>query len=372
MLLGPLALASLGFVQDPAPQAVPAPPPPPSIWDRLSLYADGRLRWESTFDQPAGAEDRHRGRMRFRVGGFYQMLEKLRMEARLSTASPGGDANNPHWDFGDGGEGFSGAEVVLDRFYVDYTGVEDFDLKTGKFPHAFALPPVYSELMWDLDVHPAGFAEIWDPKALGSGADFDVRAVQYIAVESGTEDDPSMFGLQGNLTFKPEDPLKLQLSASYSHWSSLNAGAGVFGNQGNTDVTGDFAILEGFVAATYEGGPLGRTTGFIEGMDNVADDLGEEAGLALGAQLGKAGKKDDRNVFAVYYDLEANAVFSPVAQDDTPIPGTGIGTGMDGWIFGGQWFMSDLLAFRLWALTSDANASDDPFRIRFDFDFKIK
>ena len=180
--------------------------------------------------------------------------------------------------------------------------------------------------------------------------------------------------MQGNLSLKTSDKTKLQLSASYSDWSSLGAAATDLGadNQGNTDVTGDFAILEAFVAGTYEGGPLERTTAFVQGMKNRDDEAGEDTGVALGAQLGKSGKQGDRNVFAVWYDLDANSVFSPVAQDDTPITGTGIGTGMDGLILGGQYFVTDNLSIKLWGLTSDADADEDPVRFRLDLEFKVK
>ncbi|HTF90892.1 MAG TPA: putative porin [Planctomycetota bacterium] len=342
-----------------------------SIFKRLSFYSDGRLRGESTYDQPSG-EDRHRGRLRLRVGALYDVTEDVRLEARLSTAAPGSDANNPHWDFGDGADGFSGADIVLDRFYLNWKPCAWVDLRSGKFPHAFASPPVFGEFMWDADVHPAGVAGIWSHKGEGSGPSYDLRAVEYIAVENGSDSDPSMFGVQANLNLKASEQLALQLSTSYSHWSSLGAGATVLGNQGNTDVAGDFGIIEGFVAATYEGGPLQRHTAFVQAMHNADDEDDEDNGFAAGLQLGKSGKQGNANVFGVWYDLDANSVYSPVAQDDTPIPGTGIGTGMEGLIVGVQYFLTDNLSFKLWVLTSDADATEDPWRLRFDIDFRIR
>ncbi len=363
----PAIIACLLAFQDPGVDAAD------SIWKRLSFYSDGRMRAESTFDQPNG-HDRHRGRMRLRVGSLYDVTENVRAEARLSTAAPNDDANNPHWDFGDGAGGFSGSEVKLDRFNVAWATDEDVTLRVGKFAHAFASPPIMGEFVWDNDVNPAGVAAVWDPKASESGTDFDLRAVEYVAVESSSDSEPTMFGVQGNVSLKTSAKTRVELSASYSDWSSLGAAASDLAadNQGNTDVTGDFAILEAFVAGTYEGGPLERTTAFVQGMKNRDDEANEDTGVALGAQLGRSGKMGDRNLFAVWYDLDANCVFSPVAQDDTPITGTGIGTGMDGVILGGQYFVTDNLSIKLWALTSDADAADDPLRIRLDLDFKIK
>jgi hypothetical protein len=342
-----------------------------SIWKRLSFYADGRIRGESTYDQTNG-EDRHRGRMRFRVGALYDVTEDVRAEMRVSTAAPGGDANNPYWDFGDGSEGFSGADLVLDRFYLNWKARKSLDLRAGKFGHAFATPPVYGEFQWDADVQPSGLAAIWAAPSTDSKTSFDLRAVEYVAVENGGDSDPAMTGIQANLTLHPAQDWKLQLSSSYSHWSSLDAGTSVIVNQGNTDVAGDFGILESFVAATFEGGPLGRSSGFVQAMENVVDDDSESFGVALGFQLGKAGKKSNFNVFGVWYDLDANSVYSPVAQDDTPIPGTGTGDGMSGVMLGCQYFLADNLSIKLWALTSDADTTDNPYRIRLDIDFKIQ
>src|SRR5262245_45237073 len=101
-----------------------------SIWDRLQFYANGRLRGEATrdaVDAGSGAEipDRYRGRMRVRIGAKYQLDEDIMVEARLSTASDPVDANNPHWDFGDGADGFSGATVVMDRYFLDWNAGSD-------------------------------------------------------------------------------------------------------------------------------------------------------------------------------------------------------------------------------------------------------
>jgi len=365
MLVWTLLLCALP--QDPSGASAPQPPPPDSIWDRLSIYANGRIRMESTFDQPNG-EDRHRGRMRFRLGANYDVTEDVRAEARLSTASDGGDANNPHWDFGDGAEGFNGADLVLDRFYLNWTARSSLDLRAGKFPHAFSKPPVFGELVWDDDVHPSGVAAVFAP----DGGAYDLRAVEYVAVELGDDSDPSMFGVQGNVYFDTTADSRLQLSGSYSSWSSLGPGAGVLSNQGNTDVTGDFGVLEAFAGWTLEGGPLGKTQAFAQYLYNEQDDTGEDTGYAFGAKCGPSGHERDLNVFATWYDLDANAVFSPPAQDDTPIPGTGVGTGMQGVIAGFQYFIADNLSVKLWGLTSDADAAEDPYRVRLDFDFTVK
>ena len=342
-----------------------------SIWNRLRFSADGRLRAESTFDQTNGV-DRHRGRMRFRVGADYDLMPDVKLGARISTLSDGRDANNPHWDFGDG-DGFSGAELGLDRFFLEWKVCEAVALTGGKFAHPFTRPPVLRELAWDDDVQPAGVAAVWKPTTSGKFG-FDLRAVHAVATEvnnsGGSGADPAMTGLQANATWKASETASLSLGTSYSHWSNLDdlAAADI---QGNTPDAEHFAIWDTYLAATLRGGPLHQTTVFGQYFNNVDDESGEDCGFALGVQLGKSSKKDDWNVFAAYYDLEANAVFSPVSQDDAPIAGTGLGDGVEGMVLGGQYFVADNVSLKLWVLTSDAGASEDPYRVRFDIDFRL-
>jgi len=345
-----------------------AAPAPSSPWDKLKVQANGRLRGESTFDQLSD-EDRHRGRIRARLAAEYPLTDRIKVGARLTTQSDGDDANNPHWDFGDGADGFTAANIALDRAFLEWKALDELKLTGGKAAHVFSRPPVAGEFAWDEDVQPAGIGAVWSPAPSGS-LRFDVRAAAYVAEENGSADDPAMVGAQANLWFDASASTQVQIASSLSDWSSL--GESLAGNQGNIDVTGDFAIWDTFAAVTWKDGPMGGLTGFAQLLQNVdADDSDEDSGFALGVQLGRSKQKGDFNVFAAYYDLDADAVFSPVAQDDTPIAGTGTGEGMEGVVFGGQYVLNEAVSLKLWVLTSDADDVEDPYRVRFDIDFKI-
>ena len=173
--------------------------------------------------------------MRFRLGAKYQLTEELKAEARLSTTSDGHDANNPHWDFGDG-DGFNGADVALDRFYLDWMAMDELDVRAGKQPHAFKQPPIYGEFLWDNDIQPSGVAALWTPETDGD-AKFDVRAAGYVATEVADDADPKMLGVQGNVVVPIEDELQVNGSVALYDWDDLEDGVTVAGNQGNTDVT---------------------------------------------------------------------------------------------------------------------------------------
>lgn len=344
-----------------------------SLWTRLRFSADGRVRGESTFDQLNG-EDRHRGRLRLRVGGEYDIHEKVRAGARLTTLSDGRDANNPHWDFGDGEDGFSGAELGLDRLYLDWRAAEKLTLSGGKFGHVYTRPPVTRELAWDDDVQPAGVAAVWAPKREGD-IDYDLRAIYAVAQEINASDgsgaDPAMAGIQANLYLKLGDATKAQLASSYSDWSSLG-NFSEFPGSGNTAAAEGFAIWDSYLALTFGGKDGPPLTAFGQYLDNLDDESGEDSGYALGLQYGRTSGKGNANAFGAWYSLDANSVFAPVAQDDTPVAGTGVGEGMDGVVLGAQYFVTDNFSIRLWGLSSDVDRDEDPYRIRLDFEFRVR
>jgi hypothetical protein len=355
--------------------AVPqAPPPADDIWSRLQLYADGRVRGESTFDQLNG-EDRHRGRLRFRVGGEYRISDEVRAGARLTTLSDGRDANNPHWDFGDGADGFSGAEVGLDRLYLGWRPIEGLDLLGGKFAHPFSRPPVAREFAWDDDVQPAGVAATWSPEREGASFRYDVRLLTVVATEinadGGSGSDPAMHGLQAHAAWDADEAVSLDLASSLSKWTNLGHFA-EFPSAGNTADAGGFLLWDTYVAATWQREGSLPATAFAQYLENLDDDSGEDTGFVAGLQVGRTGGKGNGNAFAAVYSLDANAIFAPVAQDDTPLQGTGAGEGMDGYLAGYQHFLTDNLTVRFWALTSDVDQDDDPYRVRLDLDFRVR
>ena len=342
-----------------------------TIWDRLTVFGQGRMRAEGTFDQLNG-EDRVRGRMRVRAGASYLITEGLRAEIRLSSLSDFGDPRSPYWDFGDGAAGFDAIDFGVDRFYLSYEANDEVELRFGKFPHIFSAPPIYGEYVWDEDLHPAGLTAVWTIPTNEGGPRFDVRGAAYIAVENGGDSDPHMLGIQGNAWFPIDDTLTVQTAVGYSDWSALGSDGGRLIPSGNTPGNGGFGILEGFLAATWQGGPLGRTEAFVQAVNNVEDETGEDSGFAVEARFGNRQQEGDWNVFAGAFDFDANSIFATVGQDDTPLPGTGIGEGQSGYQLGTEYLWRDNVALRLWLITSDVGADEDPYRVRLDLTFGVR
>ena len=357
-----------------------------SFWDKFEGYGDFRLRHESTFDHltdttdPADgtfdvADDRHRERVRVRVGGRYAWNPDTWTELRLTTASANGDANSPHWDFGDDGdsEGLNGIPVEFDRVNLGWNVTDALTVQVGKFGHVFATNPVYGSLAWDSDIQPSGLSAVW---TADGALDFDIRLAEYRAVENATGSDASMFGAQANLGLGIGSGMNLGLSSSWTNWRGLAAGGTSVGDPQGVTATdgsnGGFAILDTTASISLDGGPWDTTVLSVQYMNNLDDDLNEDTGMAFGALLGTSGYEGAWNTFLVRYDLDANAVFGPVAQDDTPFAGTGTGTGMSGLIAGFRYWCTDATELKLWALTSDADeVLGDPLRVRFEVNMRF-
>jgi hypothetical protein len=250
--------------------------------------------------------------------------------------------------------------------------VDELELRGGKMPHAFLQPPIYGDFIWDSDIQPGGFSALWRPVS-DSDTAFDLRAAALVATEVAADEDPKMLGAQGNAFLPLDDDMRIHASTSLYDWRD-NEDTVVAGNQGNTDLTDDFLIWESFVSGTVAGGPLDEMSAYVELFENL-EQSSDDSGVAAGFQVGPSKGTGAWNLFLVLYSLGADCLFSPVSQDDTPIAGTGIsgsGDGMDGLVFGGTYFWKDNVALKVWVLTSDADAQDDPIRLRFDLDFNVK
>ena len=325
--------------------------PPAEAPDWITFYGDMRLRAESTLDQPSG-EDRHRGRMRFRAGAHFQISDELKAEVRMATYS-GEDARNPHWDFGDdnGVDTLSGASVQLDRLNLAWTPDASWTIVAGKLGAPLATNPVFGEWLWDGDIQPAGLAGIW---SAGGDLDFDLRLGHFIVdevnVTAGSTTDPAITILQANLG-DALDGFDWDVHTTLWEWN----GEGV----------GEFSVWNTVLAAQ-----VGDLTGSVEYFVNLEDDTGEDTGMALGLKYGEGGGAGKSQVFGSYYDFDGNASVWGVAQDDLPI-GPDAAEGLSGFVAGWTYWWTDNVTFKVWALTGD-DATDDPMRLRFDIDVKLK
>lgn len=297
------------------------------VGERLKVYGDVRLRHESSFNQDTRA-DRHRERVRFRVGGTYDIRDDLVFGGRIVTGTPG-DPNSTHQTLGMVFDKFA---FNLDRLYLKYSPpwFEGSWVTAGKFDHPFYANPVYGELVWDADVQPEGIVMGYTRKGKGHLEKFTVVAGQYIMLEQSMADEARISVFQGRAELRLNDHLTLDLAAGYYHYSDVspdatpvillgdNAGNAVIDRNLNgvvDDFRSDYGIINAIAALTYDGGrwPLTVSGEYIK---NVRADIDGDTGWALGLALGKVKKKGDWQAYYQYQVVERDAVFSPLAQDD--------------------------------------------------------
>lgn len=113
-----------------------------------------RLRYEADHDRISGEDARHRGRVRVRIGGTFDVMQDVVAGLRIRT----GDKHNANSPYADLGSDFSSFEVVQHLAYVDWApgAAPGLVLTGGKMLTGFAKTRIYGDLTWDDDVNPEG------------------------------------------------------------------------------------------------------------------------------------------------------------------------------------------------------------------------
>lgn len=364
--------------------AATRPPPQEKGWerilDRLLLYGDYRLRYESNFNLE-GQESSDRLRMRLRLGANYEVSDQLLLGARLVTGDAE-DPNSPHVTFGDL---FDDLEISLDRAFVSWRpgGFEGIDLTGGKFNHPFYRNQVYGELVWDADVQPEGL--LFQSEYQGilglDRLDFDLGL--YTILQQSVGDDSSMGVAQVRAEKRLASQVRSSLALGYYYYSDVNPDGStrlVDRNRGNATVDADgdgqpdayesdFGILN--VIAALDLGQTRPTTLSAEYILNTRAEIDGDTGWAVGVAHGTAAKQGDWRVYYQWQVLEQDSVFSLFAQDDFLLA-----TNHSSHLLGWNYQVSDNIGVHLWGLVSsleDAGSGmdDEQWRVRLDINIKF-
>ena len=133
--------------------STPAKAETADLLERFSFKGDFRLRHESQFNDSGNAsgnvDDRHRQRIRLRLGGRFKMHDDLHIGFRLASGSSSPTSTNQTL-----GDSAGTKDILLDRAYVAWTP-ENWKIQGGKF----SVPFMKSELLWDGDVNLEGASE---------------------------------------------------------------------------------------------------------------------------------------------------------------------------------------------------------------------
>ncbi len=290
-----------------------------SIYDRIHLKGDLRLRYESIerddYKDTPGDEDSYKNRYRLRIGAELDLTEKLHFEVGMRSGF-----SNPT----SGNQTFLDDEPLSDYFFqslrfnvlgLSYKS-DNSTYKVGRQPYMM-YRPIKSQLVWDNDVsmNGANYQYKDDTKIITLGINQPT-----LEEASRAEDDVNLFVAQYVHKTKLEFA-KLNLGAGIYYYDGLKGNTTLFGsNKGNTlDVNGlyanDYHIVEGFGELQFNdvfGQPLKVAAGVVY---NFAAD-NKNFGYDLAVQLGKAKEVGDWQVKYSYTDLEEDATYGAYSDSD--------------------------------------------------------
>lgn len=370
----------------------------PGFWDRVTPFADIRLRHEH--DGRRGRQNRDRERVRFRFGANVDLGENWSGGFRIRTGDPS-DSQSPYHNFGssNSNENFSSLEFNLDRVFLTYRppSLEGSWITAGKFDHPFAKNPVYGELVWDDDANPEGVAA--GIKLMPTADfDFDLTAGNYLlegddstpATSAGAAKDADnefwVFVAQAAARFQAAENTSVLAALGWYRFGDTEPGGStaICGGHTNGNITTASACISDFhiwnpilaVSTDLAGLPFTVSGEYIinTGADNGTN---EDSGYAVGASLGKAKAPGDWSAFYQWQRIQSDAVFTPVAGDDFITAQSNF----RGHVFGVKYKLTKRIGLRAWGLmsqpedtratTSPNDDHDNSTRLRLDLDAKF-
>ena len=343
------------------------PAPGSDFWtDNIILTGDFRYRYESLDVQ--GSADQERNRLRARIRVQAAVSDGLKVIVGLASGSVNPLSSNQSL----GGAG-STKDLGLDLAYLQWSMSDLLTLRAGKFKNVW-FKPEKSELLWDNDYNPEGFAVSYRSDAV-----FVHGALNWL--ESDTKKDQSfVIGLQGGLV-RQLGEAKVTAGLGYYELAiagrkNFFGGEDYFGNShtcsGNMAFPAcgyhyDYEQFQVFAQAELNlgGSPV---VVFAEQVQNLAIETADK-GWAAGFRLGKAKRAGSWQFGYRYNHLEADAVFGLTSSSDF----AGGGTNARGHIFKGDWAVSEawMLAVTLFSNEQDITSGSRDYR-RIQVDTQIK
>ncbi|MFQ5579315.1 MAG: putative porin [Nitrospiria bacterium] len=347
---------------------------PLSDWiDRMRMSGDFRLRQESIWKTPGSDRSRQRFRLRMAMN---MNIDNFQLGIRIASGAGEQASANQSFD-----SLFSQKPLWIDRAYLSWKQISGLTLSAGKMPNPFYR--VYTtDIIWDSDVNPEGFAEQLVMKPFDK-LDLFINLGQFVLDEDSTDNnDQWLFGEQlgGRISFTGES--RLTFAASY--YSLENATTGAFGQnavqEGNTrvspsdrtlvnpfrvlDLTADFSTKLGCI-------PLALQADYVRNLAGTT--TGEDTGYQFGVRIGKAKAPRTWELAYFYKKVETDATVADLADSDF---GDG-GTNRRGNIFWIAHQISKPLLFKIKFLNTEVEdeslppGKDDVDRVQIDLALKF-
>jgi hypothetical protein len=306
------------------------------VWtDHVKLKGDLRYRYE-WIDDDNSDDERHRNRIRARLGVDAKANDTTDLHFELSTSEAGGDA-----DLGDPVSGnqtldnaWSLKEFWISQAYFDWhpATVEGLSVLGGKIKRPF-ITPLDSELVWDSDVNPEGGVLAYK-KSLDS-TDLMGNLYGFWIEENSASSDSLLFGGQAAVKHKfavADNDAHLMAGVSYYDYGAIEAEDTFFDD---TDSFGNTVLADGTYAEDFnefevfgEFGmkirdiPVAVFADYVQNLE--AND--EDTGWSAGFKVGKAKEPKSWEFRYLYKEVEQDAVVGLFTDSDFG----GGGTNVDG------------------------------------------
>lgn len=330
-----------------------------------SFFGGARLRAEFN-DTDNGGADRHRMRVRVRMGARLELDDGLALVARISTGNPA-DPRTPYHDLG---QGFDSMEWNLDQGYVAYAPERwrGAELVVGKYTNPVTRTPFFGELSWDADLDPEGIALTIPYQDLGPFEQGRFALAHTEIIEQPAAGDAFATMLQWDGRVAQGEERSWTYGLHYSLYGDLTPdGMTTFLGRGNAVVGGDYAsdfgILHG--TAVYQTGPW-LWTGEALWNTRAADGVGDR-GFALGAGVDTSWGR----FYLQHQEVGEDAAVAFTAQDDF-LYSTNFVSQVVGW----RRSLGDGVSCHVWLQggeREDAFGADDErvYRLRLDLDINF-
>ena len=293
--------------------SVPAPVVQRSLFDRVHLKNDLRLRYESIERDDKG--NKYRNRYRLRLGARIDLLDNLEFDVGMRS----GFANPTS-----GNQTFQSDKPLKDYFFQSLRfNVLGFSYKStnvkymiGRQPYMM-YRPIKSQLVWDNDVAMNGINYQYkdDTKLITLGINQPTLEEASIA-----RDDVNLLVAQYIHKTKIESG-KLNLGAGAYIYDGFKGNSTFFGKgkgnslDANDLYTNDYHIVEGFAELQLKN-VLGQPVKLAAGVAYNAGADDNNFGYDVAVQLGKAKHVGDWQVKYSYTDIQEDAVLGAYSDSD--------------------------------------------------------
>ncbi len=312
-------------------------------WAKNAKWS-GDFRYRYEFIDKEGKPERHRNRIRARIGLDAKVNDEWDVGFRLASGQRDllvdlmeedvydiGDPISANQDLT---QYFSSKDIWLDLAYFNYhpMAVKGLDVLGGKVKNPF-LAVGKNQLIWDSDLNPEGISGQYG-FSLGEKTKAQINGGGFWVNESSAGVDTGLFGVQGYITQTFGNPDTLVIGGSYFNYTNLQGRQDVYGIlAGNTAGAGntwasDYDLLEVFAEYTTKlfGMPCSAFGDWVTNTSAVTD---QDTGWLAGATINKAKDPGSWQFGYNYRDLQADAVVGAFTDSDF----IGGGTGGQGHLF---------------------------------------